>query len=442
MPGKNKRKLSGGLTQKGRTKISRSSSANGIGVHQCSLNQSDTTVVNPASQASVVCDIQSDLDNVGSCSVSQKASQMIQNTNTGNTGYVIKCKHCAEEINMAENSEISHLQCCICDNFYHGECLTISETLLPQLYIVVEVGGWSCTACRKVMRCNKGNGAKVPNAKQVTSMDSSLRSEINDIKTQLQSITQFLSSNFAVTSTAWNTAVPVPMVGKAPMNDMVTTAGITVGASTRYADAVIAGRTKSSQNTPSTIDTVLKAVHTDFMDKQHRMKNLVVRGLKPSTDSSVTDADLFQQFCFDHLNITLDVTHCRRLGQRMNGKVQPLLIILPSVDAAQSVLSIAKRLRDSSDGYIKSSVYISPDLTKAEAAAEFERRDSLRRRRLDKQNSVQPVNDLPANPNNVKPVHGDRPDKNISAASGKSPASTSSNTDIQSDGMMDTNLNG
>ena len=379
MTGKNKRKLSGGFSQKSRSKVIRSNSMNAVGGHLC-LSQDDnkTTSQVYTCAAGLGCPI--DLDSVGSQGSTSQCT-----SHAASKGYTIKCKHCAEEINMnAEDSEISHLQCCICDSFYHGECLSVPQTLLLQLYIVIEVGGWSCSPCRRSMRSRKPADPSVPLNGSASSSDSSnISSVITNIKNQLKSITEFLASNFSVHNTALTT--PVSMVigqQSASVNGSTSAVNSDVVGSHSYA-GVAAGKNRVPRETPSTMDAVLKAVHTDLMDKQQRMKNVIVQGLKPSTTPSVSDSDLFQKFCFDHLGVSLNVNHCRRVGQRTNGKVQTLLVVLPSTDAVQSLLSIAKRLRKSGDDYVRSNVYIGPDLTRAEAAAEFEVRENRRRRRLE-----------------------------------------------------------
>ena len=119
MTGRNKRKLSGGFSQKSRSKVIRSNSMNAVGGQLC-LSQDDNKTASQAYTSAAGLDCPIDLDSVGS---QGSTSQCTSHTTSGTSkGYTIKCKHCAEEINMnAEDSEISHLQCCICDCFYHGE---------------------------------------------------------------------------------------------------------------------------------------------------------------------------------------------------------------------------------------------------------------------------------------------------------------------------------
>jgi len=56
---------------------------------------------------------------------------------------------------------------------------------------------------------------------------------------------------------------------------------------------------------------------------------------------------------------------------RPEGRIQPLLVVLRSVDY---LIKNAKRLRQSNDSDIRNSVYINPDLTKAEAQNAYQRR--------------------------------------------------------------------
>ena len=194
MTGRNKRKLSGGFSQKSRSKVIRSNSMNAVGGQLC-LSQDDNKTASQGYTCAAGLDCPIDLDSVGS---QGSTSQCTSHTTAGTSkGYTIKCKHCVEEINMnAEDSEISHLQCCICDCFYHGECLSIPQTLMSQLYIVIEVGGWSCSPCRRSLRSKKPAEPCVPSNKPATSSDNNISSEISNIKNQLKSITEFLTSNF------------------------------------------------------------------------------------------------------------------------------------------------------------------------------------------------------------------------------------------------------
>jgi len=78
---------------------------------------------------------------------------------------------------------------------------------------------------------------------------------------------------------------------------------------------------------------------------------------------------------------------CRRLGKTTDQhKSRKLLIHLRSKEAASSILRAAKKLRQSDNLAVSSSVYINPDRSPAESKLAFEMRQQ-RRKRLAKEAS-------------------------------------------------------
>ena len=112
---------------------------------------------------------------------------------------LISCKVCTHEINIKslDDHDLDYIKCSVCDQYYHGECLSIDGSIIPHLHIFREVGGWCCTYC-----CRNAKSFIMKSIVNVSDNESSnvnscnkLISEINDIKTQIQSITEFLSSS-------------------------------------------------------------------------------------------------------------------------------------------------------------------------------------------------------------------------------------------------------
>lgn len=126
-------------------------------------------------------------------------------------------------------------------------------------------------------------------------------------------------------------------------------------------------------------ESVLTAVYVDKRTKDSRASNVVISGLpfKPQCSDKEAVRSLLQS----ELNVVTDVKHCRRLGARSDGRVQPLLVVLPSADVAARVLSLAKTFRNSINTKVRDSVYINANLTKAEARAAYELRCRRRERR-------------------------------------------------------------
>jgi hypothetical protein len=153
--------------------------------------------------------------------------------------------------------------------------------------------------------------------------------------------------------------------------------------------------------------SVMKAVHTDLLNKKNRQRNLIISGLKQS--STIADKDLFKDLYASHFDIRPipDPIFCRRLTPKDHNKhnnrstrIDPLLVVLPTEAQAQYILTNARSLRESDRDHIRDNVYINRDLTKAEAAAEYEQRQ--RRRQKAKQSHVtKPMQAGSLNPTNA-----------------------------------------
>ena len=102
--------------------------------------------------------------------------------------------------------EISSLKCCLCDVFYHGCCLDISDEVLSLLYVVKNLDGWCCVKCRKLFKSytnssdlpldNSQKKATKPNYKTVDLSDkiASINEDMILVKSQLQHIVDNLKT--------------------------------------------------------------------------------------------------------------------------------------------------------------------------------------------------------------------------------------------------------
>ena len=133
---------------------------------------------------------------------------------------------------------------------------------------------------------------------------------------------------------------------------------------------------KTLSHNTTLIKQVMKAVHSDFISKKQRATSIVVSGLRPGADTS--DTKLFENLIATNLNMNIVPTSCKRLGALKEDKIQPLLVVLPSVDLTENLFSKVKMLRNSQSEYTGQHVYINRFLTKSEAEAEFEMRQKRR----------------------------------------------------------------
>jgi len=212
----------------------------------------------------------------------------------------------------------------------------------------------------------------------VQDLQATVQSQQNTIQ-QLSNQLQFVLSFLGITEP--NSTDSVDKIA-APAASAVSP----VVADSAPAVSVTAVRTDRSQQSTNQAPTVLSAplrravvsaVYTDFEEKDRRVKNVVFSGV---STTSISDKASVEKLCHAEFGFTPQIVKCRRLGQPRSGHVQPLLVMLQTVDEAEFLIKNAKLLRQSRDSAIRDSVYINPDQTKAEALAAYQRR--CRRREL------------------------------------------------------------
>jgi hypothetical protein len=154
----------------------------------------------------------------------------------------------------------------------------------------------------------------------------------------------------------------------------------TVYSNPSYASVVNSGK-------PPTFNTfqhaILTTVEAENRRKLERQKNVVISGLR--TSNSQTDSQLVQTLISNELKIQPNIVTCQRLGKPSPDRVQLVKVCLSSTQEATNVLSAARGLRQSTDDYIRKSVYINRDLTKAETLSAYQERC----RRREKQTNAQ-----------------------------------------------------
>jgi hypothetical protein len=147
----------------------------------------------------------------------------------------------------------------------------------------------------------------------------------------------------------------------------------------------VVSRKHRSKRPESFQQAVVAAVYVDQTLKKSRERRLVITGLKST--SAQTDEESFDALCRTDLRIQPDIVFTKRLGRPIAGKIQPLLVTLKQAEQAQEIIKSAKLLRKSSDAVTRSSVYINPQMTRAEAEAAYQLR--LHRRITQQRRSVQ-----------------------------------------------------
>ena len=136
------------------------------------------------------------------------------------------------------------------------------------------------------------------------------------------------------------------------------------------------------------ISDVTVEVYKSLADVNKRKCNIVVSGLPEAPQDTIhdtmehdTDRKTFESICEEHFSIkpSLSKKGCRRLGKHIDGqRPRKLLVHLENEHAASMLLAEAKKLRQSSDVTIASSVYLNPDCSPAELKLAYEKRQQRR----------------------------------------------------------------
>jgi hypothetical protein len=124
-------------------------------------------------------------------------------------------------------------------------------------------------------------------------------------------------------------------------------------------------------------EDVMSAMYVDLREKQRRSRNFVISGLKPSAESDKTVVCKLlraEYRCWRTSELEEAIVSCKRLGKLQRDRVQPLLVTMDSTESAAHFITNAKQLRRSHDTIVSENIFISEDLTKAEAKAAYETR--------------------------------------------------------------------
>jgi len=240
------------------------------------------------------------------------------------------------------------VQCDVCEYTFDQECSGVPNDTFQVLRYIVHDTSWVCNDCRSEQRGIVGKlRAEVAAVNQV----------VADIKVVLQELRRDIDS---------------------------------LGSRDTSAEQL----TPATTNITDTSTLSVEVCRTVF-EINKRKKNVVVTGLPEIVSSSddknvakLLEEQAFSNFCEENLTVKPSLSNmgCRRLGKRIDTKPRRLLVHLTTEQNAQDLLQSARTvLRNSSDQYIASSVFINPDLTPADAKLAYERRQKRRIARMESQ---------------------------------------------------------
>ena len=214
----------------------------------------------------------------------------------------------------------------------------------------------------------------VPVALQFDNLQQNIQREMDEMKAMKTAVEKFAAtlSAFAESNSAGDLHIDW---SSAPNDADQQEAGFAPAAAANHR-----GRRQAQRHAELKRD-VVASMYVDMDLKQRRAKNIIVSGVPYGYDdfSYVTNL-LAEEFNLHYI----PTVSCRRIGKQVDGRVQLLLVTLESRQDADYFVANAKMLRKSHDPVVKCNVFISADLTPAEAKAAYDIR--CRRRQMNERN--------------------------------------------------------
>ena len=209
---------------------------------------------------------------------------------------------------------------------------------------------------------------------------------INDLHAKLNFVLSFLDIDDKASSGAATASSIIshgPTNGNTSFPSSTSTSDPTIVTKPLFSEVLQTGLSSSNthsdkQQFTNLKHSVMSAVYEDLHSRESRVCNVVVSGLE--AEPGVDDGEAVRRLCQTEFGRTPAVVKCFRLGRRLPNRVRPLLVVLQSRFEAASLTQLdMDRGRRGRTGPYKS-VYVNPDLTKAEADAAYNERVKRRQR--------------------------------------------------------------
>ena len=211
--------------------------------------------------------------------------------------------------------------------------------------------------------------------------------EIDILKTQLKFVMSYIgindtsdlpvcdsNSSLATTQTAPTSIMPSQVDAEsenADNNNSMPSVNNILPKPTKNATAGRNNYLNVVKNTANLCQSVMTAMHIEQKQIDRRSNSFVVSGLPIEND--VNDMTKIKHVCKQHVGVDVDndISSVKRLGRPLPDKIQPILVYLKDKEKAQEIIRNARRLRYSLSNYIRQSVFINSNMTRAEATAAY-----------------------------------------------------------------------
>ena len=204
---------------------------------------------------------------------------------------------------------------------------------------------------------------------------------IENLERKLDSVLSFMGiSHAAVDTVTGNTNSENNALEHESQDMDVVTTDSTSSSYATVASRVPVSATASVQPR-SLSDAVVTAFYREQLSKDRRSKSVIVNGFLESSAGS--DRERFTQLCSTELQVDPNVVYVKRIGSGTSqgqghgqgqGRPRPLLVAVRTSDEAATLVERSKAVDRSTADQGMRSVYINPNLSKAESKAAYEER--------------------------------------------------------------------
>ena len=288
------------------------------------------------------------------------------------------CNVCGQVV-VILSTDVTCLQCCLCDEYYHGSCLEVANsTLLDFLYVVTEIGGWCCSSCRLTNKTGKPTKGLTKAARQQEHVNQELQSiknQLSILSTNLLSISRNIPAppgDGVVQSSDLDQMISFSDANRIDLKSFPSTYAQIVASNSVDTGKKNGGADRIPDLREGFKTAILSAVHTEMMTRDKRALNIVVSGMK--TSNLASDAIQFSELCSSEFNIVPTIRSTFRLGRIIEGRIQPLLVTLGSSAEVDDLIRRASQLRFSRSPQVRDRIFLNKHMTRAEALAAYNAR--------------------------------------------------------------------
>jgi len=121
---------------------------------------------------------------------------------------------------------------------------------------------------------------------------------------------------------------------------------------------------------------IAAAMYVEQNNKNRWVNSFIISSLP--INKSTSDTRLMEDLWRNELGISVDLLSSKRISKETSNRPRHLLAYVQSRYHTQAVIHSAKELQNSNANNVRTNVFINPNLTKAEAKAQFELRQRRR----------------------------------------------------------------